>query len=147
VPAFAFLGRMLGAPGRPAFTALPGRAEARALVDAGPADNVAVTDPAAPTPWLRPTVLPQPLDQAHARVLGAIGLLRGWSLAGDSPDVVWATRTTPMLGFVDDVIILLTPRGPGTVVEARSASRVGQGDLGRNRSTLRELADVLSRWT
>ena len=51
-----------------------------------------------------------------------------------------------VFGFVDDVIILLTPRGAGTLVEARSASRIGRRDLGRNRSTLRELRDVLSRW-
>lgn len=79
-------------------------------------------------------------------MLGAIGTLRGWSLAGTTPEVVWATRTTPMLGFVDDVLILLTPAPSGTLVEARSASRIGRGDYGRNRSTLRELSDVLRRW-
>ena len=74
-------------------------------------------------------------------------MLRGWRLAAHSADVLWATRTTPMLGFVDDVLILLTPAPGGTLVEGRSASRIGRGDLGRNRATLRELSNVLSRWT
>lgn len=145
--AFGALGRILGAPGVPPFRASPDRHTARALIDAGSGDNVAVTDPSSKTSWLRPTLLPQPREQAHARVLAAIGMLRGWRLAGQTPDVLWATRTTPMLGFVDDVIVLLTPQGDGTLVEARSASRIGRRDLGRNRSTLRELSDVLSRWT
>jgi uncharacterized protein (DUF1499 family) len=141
------LGRILGAPGAPAFAGPPDRETARALIDAGAGDNVAVTDASSGTSWLRPTLLPHPLDQAHARVLAAIGMLRGWKLGGQTPEVVWATRTTPMLGFVDDVLILLTPWGAGTLVEARSASRIGRRDLGRNRSTLRELSDVLGRWT
>jgi uncharacterized protein (DUF1499 family) len=146
MPALSALGRILGAPGTPPFRGPPDRGTARALVDRGPEDNVAVTDRASATSWLRPILLPQPPDQAHARVLAAIGMLRGWHLAGQTPDVLWATRTTSMLGFVDDVIILLTPQGAGTLVEARSASRIGRRDLGRNRSTLRELRDVLSRW-
>jgi uncharacterized protein (DUF1499 family) len=137
MPPFAALGRLFGAPGTPPFHEVPSRAAARALLDRGSGPNVAVGEPVA---------LPFAPDQAHARVLGAIGTLRGWHLVGASPDVVWATRTTPMLGFVDDVLVLLTPGAAGTVVEARSASRVGRGDLGRNRMTLRELRDVLRRW-
>lgn len=147
MPPLAALGRMLGAPGKPAFESVPARAAARALIDAGPGDNVAVTTREAGNGTLGATLLPQPLDQAQARVLAAIGMLRGWRLAGHSADVLWATRTTPMLGFVDDVLILLTPASGGTLVEARSASRIGRGDLGRNRTTLRELSNVLRRWT
>ena len=130
---------MMGAPGKPGFAALPTREEARALLARGDSDNVAVS--------AQPTTLPFPIDQAQARVLGAVGTLSGWSLVAAGTDVVWATRTTPMLGFVDDVLILLTPDETGTRVEARSASRVGSGDLGRNRTTLRELHRALSRWT
>ena len=145
MPPLASLGRLLGGPGDPPFRTVPSRAETRALIDAGPRENVAVTGDHGPS-WLQPALLPFPIDQAHARVLGTIGLLRGWKLAGETHDVVWATRTTPMLGFVDDVLILLTPTEAGTRIEARSASRIGRGDLGRNRSTLRELHDVLKRW-
>lgn len=137
MPPFAPLGRLLGAPGRPPFTAVPSRAEVRALLDRGSARNVAVA---------APYTLPHPPDQARARVLGAIGTLRGWRLLGASDDVLWATRTTPMLGFVDDVVVLISADAAGSRMEARSASRVGRGDMGRNRMTLRELYDVLGRW-
>ena len=146
MPLLGAVGRMLGAPGHAPFDAVPDRDTVRRLIDEGASRNVAVTRRDAPESWLRPTMLPHPLEQARARVLAAIGMLSGWRLAGHGPDVLWATRTTPMLGFTDDVLMLLTPVASGTAVEARSASRIGRGDLGRNRSTLRELSDVLRRW-
>lgn len=146
MPPLSPIGRLFGAPGSPPFGSVPSRAAARDLIDAGSGPSAAVTTRDDPMSWMRPTLLPHSPDQAQARVLAAVGMLRGWDLAGHSSDVIWATRTTPMLGFVDDVLILLTPDGAGTLVEARSASRIGRGDLGRNRSTLRELSRVLSRW-
>lgn len=147
MPPLRALGQLFGAPGSPDFDALPRAAEVRRRLDAGTPGNAAVTHPNAKEPWLRPVVLSHPPEQARARVLAAVATLRGWRLTGASDDVVWATRTTPMLGFVDDVLVLLTPAPGGTRIEAHSASRIGQNDFGRNRRTLRELTDVLRRWS
>jgi uncharacterized protein (DUF1499 family) len=53
--------------------------------------------------------------------------------------VIWATRRTRLFRFVDDIYLLLLPAHDSTVVFARSASRVGRGDLGQNRRNLGEL--------
>ena len=39
---------------------------------------------------------------------------------------------TRLFRFVDDVVIRVRPRGAGSVVDLRSNSRVGGGDLGAN---------------
>ena len=39
---------------------------------------------------------------------------------------------TRLFRFVDDVAIRVRPRGAGSVVDLRSNSRVGGGDLGAN---------------
>ena len=73
----------------------------------------------------------------------AIGGLRRWQVTGREDAVVRATRTTRLFRFVDDVLLLLEPAHGGTRVSARSASRVGRGDLGQNRRNLAELWRVL----
>lgn len=50
--------------------------------------------------------------------------------AGES--TIEATDTTFWFGFKDDMVIRLREDGDGTLVDARSVSRVGQSDLGLN---------------
>lgn len=54
------------------------------------------------------------------------------------------TRTTPLLRFVDDIHVRLTPQSPPDApsqvrIDAESQSRLGKGDLGQNPRNLREL--------
>lgn len=55
-----------------------------------------------------------------------------------------AVATTPLLGFEDDIVIRVLSGSDGTVVDMRSASRLGVSDLGVNgervRGVLQELA-------
>lgn len=46
--------------------------------------------------------------------------------------IIEATDTTFWFGFKDDVVVRIRPSGSGSVVDARSVSRVGQSDLGAN---------------
>lgn len=113
--------------------------EVRALLARGSGRNVAATSPAATDPRLRPRMLPLTPERAGDRIARAIGGLRGWHVVGRSQGVLQATRTTRLFRFVDDVSVLLEPTAGGTTVSARSASRIGRGDLGQNRRNLAEL--------
>jgi hypothetical protein len=46
-------------------------------------------------------------------------------------------------GFVDDIVVRVRPRPDGSLVDVRSKSRDGQGDLGANAARIRQLANAL----
>lgn len=46
--------------------------------------------------------------------------------------IIEAYETTPVFGFVDDIVIRVRRDGSGSRVDVRSASRLGKGDLGEN---------------
>ncbi|MEP6686752.1 MAG: DUF1499 domain-containing protein [Gemmatimonadales bacterium] len=117
--------------------------QVRGLLAAGSGANFAATSPAATDPRLRPRVLKLPPAAAGDRVAGAIAAISGWRVVGRGEGVIQATRTTRIFRFVDDISILLEPAVGGTAVSARSASRVGRGDLGQNRRNLAELWQAL----
>lgn len=55
--------------------------------------------------------------------------------------LVYAEFESKLMGFVDDVEFFFQP--DGTTVEYRSASRLGEGDLGANRKRIRDLRVAL----
>ena len=57
--------------------------------------------------------------------------------------VIEAVARTPIMGFRDDVVIRVTPMGPGTRIDVRSASRVGSHDFGANASRIKSLLEDL----
>lgn len=118
---------------------LPSAGEVQALLARGSGPNFAATSPAAVDPRLRPRFLPLDPGAAAARVTDAVASIRGWRVVGHRNGVVQAIRTTRVFRFVDDISILLEAAAGGTTVSARSASRVGRGDLGQNRRNLAEL--------
>ena len=111
----------------------------RALIAQGSGSNVAATDPTDDDRRLAPPVLPMPLTQAAAHLTATVKRLSRWKILGTSDSVIWATRSTRLFRFTDDIVILLVPLGDSTRVEARSSSRLGKGDLGQNRRNLAEL--------
>ncbi len=122
---------------------VPTSDEVRALLARGSGSNFAATSPAASDPRLRPRLLPLAPEAAGEQVTRAIAGIRGWRVLGRRDGVVQATRTTRVFHFVDDISILLEAAAGGTAVSARSASRVGRGDLGQNRRNLAELWQAL----
>ncbi len=127
-------------------TRAPTAAEVTALLAKGPGSNVAVTRPGAADPVLRPRVLPAPRAVVARALEGVIGAMPRWRVAGRNDDVLWATRRTRLFRFVDDVYILLTEQDGQTLVEVRSASRVGRSDLGQNRRNIAELWRGIERF-
>ncbi|WP_158633383.1 DUF1499 domain-containing protein [Tautonia sociabilis] len=59
--------------------------------------------------------------------------------------MIHATHTTRVWRFVDDVHIVFEPDPRGSLVLAKSSSRIGKGDFGQNARNLRALARGLQR--
>ncbi len=60
---------------------------------------------------------------------------QGWRLLVANtarPNHIEAVATSRIMGFRDDIVFRLTPVADGVLVDIRSASRVGSGDLGAN---------------
>lgn len=96
--------------------------------------NVAETRADHPHAELRPLALAAPPEAVFPALIDAVEAM-GWTLAWT--DVAErrfeAAVRTPLLGFVDDVRIeVRAAPGGGSLVEVRSRSRVGRGDLGAN---------------
>jgi hypothetical protein len=125
--------------GTPPVSEAPTEAEVRVLLDAGPGSNVAVTAPDGKEPALRMWVLPAPPHIVQPTLERVIGTMPRWRVAGRRDGVIWATRTTRLWRFVDDVYLLCRERDGRTLVEVRSASRVGKSDLGQNARNIKEL--------
>lgn len=79
-----------------------------------------------------------------ARIEAVIAQLPLWKVEKiDGVGTVHATRTTRLFRFVDDITIRLEPIPTGTLIHARSKSRVGIGDFGQNRRNLLEFLGPL----
>ena len=84
-------------------------------------------------PGLHPLEIPLPPKQAFARAV-EIARSDGWEITAtdESAGRIAAVATTRWFGFMDDVVIRITPSGAGSRVDMRSRSRVGRSDVGTN---------------
>jgi uncharacterized protein (DUF1499 family) len=89
-------------------------------------------------PDIRPVTLAEPPDAAFKRALTAAREI-GWQIVAAVPAQgrIEATDTTTWFGFKDDVVIRITPTAGGSRIDARSVSRLGEGDLGKNAARIR----------
>jgi len=55
-----------------------------------------------------------------------------------------AYDTTFWFGFKDDIVIRIAPENKGTIVDIRSLSRVGMGDMGTNAKRVRMFIKLMS---
>lgn len=95
-------------------------------------------------PDLAPLTLPEPSGQVFARAQSVAGRL-GWEIvkADAAAGLIEATDTTRWFGFVDDVVVRITPWGTGTRVDLRSVSREGRSDNGTNAERIRDFLAAL----
>jgi uncharacterized protein (DUF1499 family) len=58
----------------------------------------------------------------------------GWQITSSDPEsgTLEATETSRIFRFVDDISVRVRPDGAGSLVDVRSKSRVGRGDMGAN---------------
>ena len=85
-----------------------------------------------------------PPDQVFERAL-AIARGLGWSIAAAVPDEgrIEANDRSFWFGFTDDVVIRIRSDESGSLVDIRSASRVGISDLGVNAARIQAFIDKL----
>jgi uncharacterized protein (DUF1499 family) len=95
-------------------------------------------------PDIAPLLVRGPADSVFARALAAAEDM-GWTIvaAERAEGRIEATAQTFWFGFKDDVVVRLTPASGGTLVNVRSVSRVGRGDVGTNAARVREYLDKL----
>ena len=98
-------------------------------------------------PDLAPLLLPATAPaQAFAQAERAARAL-GWSIASAAPQEgrLEATDRTPLMGFQDDIVVRIRAGngGRGSVVDVRSASRVGLSDVGTNARRIRTFLQAL----
>lgn len=95
-------------------------------------------------PDLVPRTYSEPLPAVFQRALAAVTEL-GWDLvaADQQAGRIEATATTFWFRFKDDIVITFTESNGQTLVNARSLSRVGVGDVGANALRLRRFFEIL----
>ena len=84
-----------------------------------------------------PFPLRGPPLSSMAKLARIVAAQPGAAIVTQRDDYLHATFATPLMGFVDDVeFVVDAPRG---VIDVRSASRLGYGDLGVNRKRVEAL--------
>jgi uncharacterized protein (DUF1499 family) len=80
-------------------------------------------------------------SQAYAQAEKVAASL-GWDITRADPVAgeIEAVDTTKIMAFKDDVIIRVRTADEGSVIDLRSASRVGRGDMGANAKRIRSFA-------
>jgi uncharacterized protein (DUF1499 family) len=96
-------------------------------------------------PDLGSIVVPTPPGDTLDRVAELVNEL-GWQLVerDDADGRIEATDTSAIFRFVDDIVVRVRPQAGGSIVDVRSKSREGRGDLGANAARIRRLRDGLS---
>jgi uncharacterized protein (DUF1499 family) len=109
--------------------------------------NVADTRDSEVYPDLKPRRYAAGLQEVFEALVRVIEGRERWEIVESSHEEreasVAAEVETKWAGFVDDLSVDLSVEGDEVVVHARSASRVGKGDMGQNARTVRELFDRL----
>jgi uncharacterized protein (DUF1499 family) len=96
-------------------------------------------------PDIRPVRLDVAPAEAFERALAAVDRM-GWRLVAAEPAEgrIEATDRTFWFGFYDDVVIRVRPADAASIIDIRSKSRVGRGDIGTNARRVRALTRLLN---
>jgi uncharacterized protein (DUF1499 family) len=97
-------------------------------------------------PDLKPLALADPPDQVFSRALLLAQQRPGWEVGfiNGAGRVFEGVATSFVFGFKDDFVVRVRPDGAGSIVDMRSKSRDGKGDLGANAERIREFLKDLS---
>jgi len=96
-------------------------------------------------PEIRPRRYSAPPETVFGAVREVVEVRDNWEIVEADADE-WRLAfeaTTPVMKFVDDVTVSVDEKDGVSVVHVHSASRVGQGDMGKNASRVRELFEQL----
>ena len=77
-----------------------------------------------------------------ARIKSVVEAMAGAKVVKSDADYLYAQFTTPLMKFVDDAEFWYDP--VAQVIQVRSASRIGEGDMGVNRKRIEAVRAALS---
>ena len=80
------------------------------------------------------------LEDANQRIIEIINSMKRTKIVVSKPSYIYATFTTKLFKFVDDVEIFFDDSLK--VIHFRSASRVGYSDMGLNRKRMEEVRNL-----
>jgi uncharacterized protein (DUF1499 family) len=91
-------------------------------------------------PDLSPLSLSEPPALAFERIARAAAETPGWTITrSDAATLsVEGVATSRLFRFEDDFVIEVRPSGSGSVIQMRSKSRDGRGDVGANAARIQE---------
>ena len=98
-------------------------------------------------PDLKPLHLDEAPDAAFQRALTLARSHPAWEIDSvNEPNRTFEGVTTSRIfGFQDDFVVRVRPDEKGSLVDMRSKSRDGKGDLGVNAARIREFLDALAK--
>lgn len=99
-------------------------------------------DPADGEHAIAPLTYSRDRDTAHQVLLQVLGVVPGAAVVTDRPNYIRAEFTSKLMGFVDDGEFYF-PAEEG-VIQVRSASRIGESDLGVNRRRVEQIRLALA---
>ncbi len=90
-------------------------------------------------PDLAPMEISMPVGKAFELALRAARTMPDWDVVWNDPTSgrIEAVAETRVFGFKDDVAIRVRSDGSGSLIDVRSKSRDGKGDLGANEARIR----------
>ena len=108
-----------------------------------PADFVAIVQESYPD--LAPLRVDQSPDDSYRAALAAARQL-GWTIIFEDPTarVFEAQEVSSVFHFVDDISVRIAADGSATVVDVRSKSRDGRGDMGVNAARIRAFGKIVA---
>ncbi|WP_319772303.1 DUF1499 domain-containing protein [Breoghania sp.] len=102
-----------------------------------------------------PDIVPRRFPVGTSQLYAAVEQViedKGWTIEAhlapamnDDPAVIRVEARTLLLGFVDDVTVRILPDAIGSRLDIRSASRLGEHDLGTNARRIRSLLAGVDR--
>ena len=100
------------------------------------ADTPSPQRQATPDPATNVTSIP--IDDAFEKAARTAETM-GWEIyhRDANAGIIEAVDTTAIMGFKDDIVIRVRSNAEGTLIDLRSVSRVGLGDLGANAKRIR----------
>jgi uncharacterized protein (DUF1499 family) len=98
-------------------------------------------------PDVKPLHLKDPPDAVFQRALAVARRHPGWEIdsVNEPTRTFEGVATSRIFGFQDDFAVRVRPDESGSVVDMRSKSRDGKGDLGANAARIRIFLDELAR--
>ena len=97
--------------------------------------------------FAEPIVLESLREAVREQLLGFLAQLPGATVVESEDGYLRVEVVSTLFKFVDDFELLLTPLGEiGTLVQIRSASRVGHSDMGVNPERVRALREYLEKF-